>query len=180
MSFRAVLWAFRQKLPPATKLVLAVIGSHANPKTGLCFPKIKTIADEASLNPRSIHRHNRILERGGFLEIEKKYRGKGRQPNNYRLNCPPDPKNVADVAGDTRPSDNSVIDKRNHNSNHNNKARQEAENALAGMLGPNGWEILATCSEQVPLLVGKHLRGTLQESDLLELRARFTMKGGQP
>lgn len=177
MSFHAVLWAFEQKLPPATKLVLAVIGSHANPKTGLCFPKIKTIAEKASLNPRSVHRHNKILERGGYLEIQKKYRGKGRQPNNYRLNFPPEPQRRVSDTGSRRASDSRVADKRNHNSNHNNRAQQERENALAKMLGPDGWEVLIACSEQVPLLIGKLERGTLKPADLMDIRARFTMRG---
>jgi len=178
MSFRGVLWAFDQKLPPTTKLVLAVIASYANPETSACFPKIKTIGEKASLNPRSVHRHNRALENAGLMEIEKKYRGKGRLPNNYRLNFPPDSKRKVPDSVSSRSGDSRVTDKKNHNSNHNIRARQEAENALAKMLGPDGWEVLTTCSAQAHLLIGKLLRGTLKQSDLIDIRARFTLQGG--
>jgi hypothetical protein len=173
MSFRAVLWAWKQKLRPVRKLVLAVIASHANKDNHSCFPKVRTIAEEASLDPRSIHRHLRELERAGYVRIEKKYRGKGRQPNTYWLNIPPEPAPSAMTSCDSR-----VADKRNHYRNHNNRARQEAENDLARMCGANGWEILIAFPEMVPLLVGKLQRGTLKEADLLDLRARFTLQGG--
>ncbi|MBS4084026.1 MAG: helix-turn-helix domain-containing protein [Rhizobiales bacterium] len=178
MSFHAILWAMKQDLPPMTKHVLMVIASHAHPKTNRCFPRVRTIALEASLHPRTIHRHNRVLERAGLIEIENQYDGNQRRANNYRLNCPPDPLAKPTDTQDITPTDNRAVDKKNHYSNHNNRARQEAENALAGMLGPDGWEILATYSEVVPLLVGKFLRGTLQQSDLIDLRSRFALGGG--
>ncbi len=180
MSFHAVLWAFEQNLPPATKLVLAVIGSRMNPKTNDCFPKIKTIAREASMDPRTVHRHNKVLVRRGFIEIENVYQGKGRRPNNYRLNCPPDVRGAPSDSADVRPSDTRVGDKKNHYSNHNNRARQEAENALAEMLGPNGWlGVLTTCSERVPVLIGKLHRGTLKRATSGPSRA-LHFEGGQP
>jgi hypothetical protein len=180
MSFSAMLWVFEHKLPPVQKLVLLAIASHANNVTGRCFPKVQTIADKASITRRSVHRNLRMLEKTDLLQIERKFRGRGRQPSDYVLNMPliqkRKPPGDSGVSG---PGDSSVTDKRNHYRNHNNRARQEAESTLAEMLGPDGWEILIAFPEMVPLLVGKLARGTLSQRDLTDLRARFTLKGGK-
>jgi DNA-binding transcriptional ArsR family regulator len=193
MSFRAVLWVLKQDLRPVRKLVLVAIASHADKYDHSCFPKVRTIAKEASLDPRSVHRHLRELERAGLVRIEKKYRGKGRQPNTYWLNMPPEP-----ATRGMTPCDSRVADKRNHYSNHKKEARQDTsvprgqrsgltigqqreqqlQNELAKRLGRDGWEVLAAFPEKVPLLTGKLQRGTLKQSDLVDLRARFTLQGG--
>ena len=193
MSFRAVLWVLKQDLRPVRKLVLVAIASHADKVDHSCFPKVRTIANEASLDPRSVHRHLRELERAGLVRIEKKYRGKGRQPNTYWLNMPPE-----SATRGTTPCDSRVTDKRNHYRNHNYRARQDSsvprgqrssltngqqreqqlQNELAKRLGRDGWEVLAAFPEKVSLLTGKLQRGTLKQSDLVDLRARFTLKGG--
>ena len=193
MSFRAVLWAFEQDLPPIRKLILIVIASHADKDNHSCFPRVRKIANEASLSPRSVHRHLRELERAGLVRIEKKYRGKGRQPNTYWLNMPPEP-----ATRGMTPCDSRVADKRNHYSNHKKEARQDTsvprgqrsslsigqrreqqfQNEIVKRLGESGWEILSMFPEALPLLVGKLSRGTLKESDLLDLRSRFTLAGG--
>ena len=198
MSFHAILWAMKQDLPPMTKHVLMVIASHAHPKTNRCFPRVRTIALEASLHPRTIHRHNRVLERAGLIEIENQYDGNQRRANNYRLNCPPDPLAKPTDTQDITPTDNRAVDKKNHYSNHNNRAQQVSEtvpgregrltpaqsqeqrlqNELAKRLGRDGWDVLTAFPEMVPILTGKLQRGTLKQSDLLDLRARFTLQGG--
>lgn len=178
MSFRAVLWALKQDLPPLTKLILVALASHADKLDGSCYPRVRTVATKASVTPRTVHRHFPELQRRQLVRIESKHCGKGRRPSVYWLNIPRQPKHSYDAA-DRGPSDSRVAYKKNHYRNHNNRARQEAEKALAEMLGNDGWEILIACSEQVPLLVGKFERGTLKQSDLMDLRARYTLKGGE-
>ena len=193
MSFRAVLWAFEQDLPPIRKLILIVIASHADKDNHSCFPRVRKIANEASLSPRSVHRHLRELERAGLVRIEKKYRGKGRQPNTYWLNMPPE-----SATRGTTPCDSRVTDKRNHYRNHNYRARQDSsvprgqrssltngqqreqqlQNELAKRLGRDGWEVLAGLQRAELTERVKLSRGTLKESDLLDLRSRFTLAGG--
>ena len=198
MSFRAVLWALKQKLPPTPKLLLVAIASHANKDTNLSFPKVATLAEEASMSRRTAHRHLRTLEGGNYVEIEKKYRGKGRQPSNYKVNCVADDPRPPSDTRYRRSCDTRGTDKKNHYSNHNNRAQQVSEtvpgregrltpaqsqeqrlqNELAKRLGRDGWDVLTAFPEMVPILTGKLQRGTLKQSDLLDLRARFTLQGG--
>jgi hypothetical protein len=130
MSLRAVLWVLEQDLPPVPKLILLVIASHASVQDGSCFPKISTIAREASLCPRTVHRNLPRLEERGLVRIERKYQGKARLPHKYWLSCP-----LMDKTRNTRPSpsaaDRTPYDSRgrteNHYSNHN-FARQVLRN----------------------------------------------------
>jgi hypothetical protein len=56
MSFNDVLKALGTGLKPTHKLVLVVIASFANHKTGRCNPKVRTIAKAASMSARNVHR----------------------------------------------------------------------------------------------------------------------------
>jgi hypothetical protein len=51
MSFKDVLKALGGGLKPTHKLVLVVIASFANHKTGRCNPKVSTIAKAAKCRP---------------------------------------------------------------------------------------------------------------------------------
>jgi hypothetical protein len=83
MSFKDVLKALGAGLKPTHKLVLVVIASFANHKTGRCNPKICTIAKGASMSVRNVHRILRPLEEGGHLIVRRNFKGKVRLPSSY-------------------------------------------------------------------------------------------------
>jgi hypothetical protein len=83
MSFKDVLKALGAGLRPTHKLVLVVIASFANHKTGRCNPKVRTIAKAASMSARNVHRILRPLEEGGHLIIRRNFKGNERLPSSY-------------------------------------------------------------------------------------------------
>jgi len=90
MSSKAVGWAFEQEVrPPALKLILIVLADHTNHETGACYPRIKTIARQASMSPRNVFRYLPELEALGLLRIQRNFDGKCKRPNSYCLACAP-------------------------------------------------------------------------------------------
>ena len=197
MSFVAVLWALSKEIPRTQKLLLVALASHASKEDGSCYPKIRTLAREASLSVRSVHRVLPALEEASLVRVERKYSGRARLPHKYWLPCPSEGRRAA---MNKRATDRSPYDSFGRGENHylNHKfARQdkkrvldrkrmtreqltehEAQTELARRLGKEGWEILATFSEEVPRLCAELRLGTLTPARLLELRARFIELGG--
>lgn len=83
MSFSAMAWA-SQQLPECAhqKLLLMMLASHHNDKTGLCNPSIKTLALECCMGPTSVKKHLLALERLGLIV---KQSGNRTQSNTYKL-----------------------------------------------------------------------------------------------
>lgn len=83
MSFSAMAWASRQ-LPECAhqKLLLLMLASHHNEKTGLCNPSIKTLALECCMGPTSVKKHLMALERLGLIV---KHSGSRTESNTYKL-----------------------------------------------------------------------------------------------
>lgn len=200
MSFRAILWAFKQDLLPVPKLVLVVLASHASSEDGSCFPRIRTIGEEASLSPRTVHRWLPFLEQKKLITIQRQFHRKARRSHKYWLSCPcvqQDRKESRPRAADIRGYD-TASRSRNHYKDHNiprqrhanapafarsqlaplQQVEQAGQRELARRLGPKGWEILAFFDEEVPKLYAKLRSGTLVHSDLLDLRARYIEQGG--
>jgi hypothetical protein len=88
MSIQAVAWAIDQCVPdPAWKLVLVALANHADHVTGECFLKIGTIAKEASISRRSVHRYLPELVKLKLVRVENRFQGKARLPSSYWLAC---------------------------------------------------------------------------------------------
>ena len=57
----------------------AALADHANNTTGLCWPKMETLARRLSRSPRTIQRHLHLLKEKGLVEfVERKRDGRGR------------------------------------------------------------------------------------------------------
>ncbi len=55
------------------------LADHADNKSGLCWPKMETLARRLSRSPRTIQRHLRLLKEKGLVEfVERKRDGRGR------------------------------------------------------------------------------------------------------
>ena len=55
------------------------LADHANNKTGICWPRMDTLARRLSRSPRTIQRHLHLLREVGLVEfIERKRDGRGR------------------------------------------------------------------------------------------------------
>lgn len=87
MSIEAMNWALATKVgSPTTKAVLMILANRADHQ-GRCWPGIDGIAEQTEISRRSVIRHIKILEQGGFLEVEHRGgTGEGRKSNVYLLN----------------------------------------------------------------------------------------------
>ncbi len=55
------------------------LADHANNRTGLCWPRMETLARRLSRSPRTIQRHLHLLKEKGLVEfVERKRDGRGR------------------------------------------------------------------------------------------------------
>jgi hypothetical protein len=70
-------------LPYGAKLVGLVLNYHMDNDTCECFPSIETIAFEASLSPRAVKKHLKILVQADWIWIEKRPASNGYQRNYY-------------------------------------------------------------------------------------------------
>ncbi len=59
--------------------VYCALSDHANNRTGLCWPRMETLARRLSRSPRTIQRHLHLLKELGLIEfVERKRDGRGR------------------------------------------------------------------------------------------------------
>ena len=70
-------------LPPSTTKVLMVLARHANQKTQVCYPSIKTIQEKAGISRSSAQQAVVILEGCHIISVLR--RGGGNRPNEYLL-----------------------------------------------------------------------------------------------
>lgn len=85
MSIKAIGWAFDQKVPPTTKLVLLKLADNAN-DDGWCWPSQSTLAKHTGLSRKSISRHIKNLSDAGLIEVKHRQRDGVSLPNHYLLN----------------------------------------------------------------------------------------------
>lgn len=88
MSIQAVAWALDQDIPKASvKLVLICICNHADKADGTGYPTVGTLAREASMSMRSVHRQLiALLDLGLITYVNVFDRLTGRQmANTYRV-----------------------------------------------------------------------------------------------
>ncbi|MBR1216213.1 helix-turn-helix domain-containing protein [Bradyrhizobium sp. JYMT SZCCT0180] len=209
MSFKDVLNALGVGLKPTHKLVLVVIASFANHKTGRCNPKIRTIAKCASMSVRNVYRILRPLEEGGHLIIKRNYKGRVRAPSGYivvglagKSAGNADPR----VEGQLRTQASSGIrghDPIGRTNNHNlnqayKKIDRESLRARSTHCGPEhtrdqacqvelarrldprlGWEMLMESEDQLDRLAIKIKLGTITATDLERVRQTYWLKVGK-
>lgn len=78
-------WAWEQRLPPASKLVLMAIADVADDE-GYCFPRVRTIAARCGVSERTVQRTLKTFENGELLAVTPRFTVDGRQTSNgYRL-----------------------------------------------------------------------------------------------
>jgi len=66
-------------VPTEAIATYAALADHANNKSGLCWPKMETLARRLSRSPRTIQRHLHLLKERGLVEfVERRRDGRGR------------------------------------------------------------------------------------------------------
>ncbi|PRE43859.1 helix-turn-helix domain-containing protein [Burkholderia multivorans] len=91
MSIKAMNWAWEQRLPPNSKLILMALADAAD-EVGQCWPRVRLIAEKCCTSERTVQRILKELETAGFLHIERNYRKDGSQSSNvYSLSLAPPP-----------------------------------------------------------------------------------------
>jgi DNA-binding transcriptional ArsR family regulator len=83
------------------------LADHANNKTGLCWPKMETLAATLNRSVRTIQRHLHVLRECGLIEFVERRRHKGRFSSYlYRV------LHIVHTTGHTRPVDRTFLYKR--------------------------------------------------------------------
>ncbi|WP_418013234.1 helix-turn-helix domain-containing protein [Paraburkholderia caribensis] len=95
-------WAWEQRLPPATKLLLMALADAADDE-GYCYPGVKTIAAKCSVSERTVQRTLKQFESGDLLVVTPRFTREGRQTSNgYRLCLIPYPDKSSPPAANSR------------------------------------------------------------------------------
>jgi len=85
MSFQAIAWAVRQKLPCTQKIVLVMLADRHNGDTGRCDPSHDRLADDCGLTRRSVMDQLAKLDSTGFIRTHHRVIGKLKTSNQYTL-----------------------------------------------------------------------------------------------
>lgn len=86
MSFEAMAWAVKHKLPVKQKIVILMLANRTNADTGRCDPSHRRLAEDCGLSISSVKRAIDELKEIGLLQIEHKSSGDVQLPNQYLLN----------------------------------------------------------------------------------------------
>ena len=66
-------------VPTEAIATYAALADHADNKTGLCWPKMETLARRLCRSPRTVQRHLHLLKEKGLVEfVERRRDGRGR------------------------------------------------------------------------------------------------------
>ena len=66
-------------VPTEAIATYCALADHADNKSGLCWPKMETLARRLSRSPRTVQRHLRLLKERGLVEfVERRRDGRGR------------------------------------------------------------------------------------------------------
>jgi DNA-binding transcriptional ArsR family regulator len=66
-------------VPTEAIATYAALADHANNTTGLCWPKMETLAKRLSRSPRTVQRHLHLLKERGLVEfVERRRDNRGR------------------------------------------------------------------------------------------------------
>lgn len=67
------------------KMVLLMLANRTNHETGLCIPKIKTLAEECGMSETACKNAIKALEAAGCIEITQRFQDGMQRPNQYHL-----------------------------------------------------------------------------------------------
>ena len=122
-------------LTTAEICVAIVLASHVNDRTQNCFPKIETIAREASLSDRKVRQALKRLSELGLVAKQRRAIGRLRNRNAYQLldlgvkPAPGSPIPASDAA--VKPARGAGFNKRNTDKEENTDEREQAQ-AVSG------------------------------------------------
>ena len=85
MSFQAIAWAVRQKLPYTQKIVLVMLADRHNGDTGRCDPSHDRLAGDCGLTRRSVIDQLTKLDKAGFIRTHHRVIDKLKTSNQYTL-----------------------------------------------------------------------------------------------
>ena len=85
MSFHALAWAVRQRLPSTQKLVLLMLAERHNGDSGQCNPSLELLADDCGLSRRSVIDQIAKLQEAGYLTVLHRAKDNARLPSQYVL-----------------------------------------------------------------------------------------------
>ena len=85
MSFPALSWAVRQRLPSTQKLVLLMLAERHNKDSGQCNPSLELLAEDCGLSRRSVIDQVAKLQAAGYLTVRHRANGGVRMPSQYIL-----------------------------------------------------------------------------------------------
>ena len=86
MSFQAMAWAVRQKLPCTQKMVLMMLAERHNRDTGRCNPSHALLAEDCGLKRRAVIDQINKLSDAGYVKVHGRSKDGERLSNQYVLN----------------------------------------------------------------------------------------------
>lgn len=76
MSFQAMTWAVKAKLPTGEKIVLLMMANYAD-ADGKCWPSLTTLSRDTGLSKSTVQRAIKSLVKQGLVKTEARtYRGR--------------------------------------------------------------------------------------------------------
>lgn len=84
MSFQAMAWAIKIKLPTHEKFVLVLLSNYAD-EHGICWPSIETLCEQTGLSRPAVKRALRKLVERGIVTKAKQKKGHLQTSNLYTL-----------------------------------------------------------------------------------------------
>lgn len=85
MSFQAMTWAVKAKLPAREKFLLIMMANYAD-DTGKCWPSVTTLIADTGFCRRTVMESIKTLSKIGALKVQNRsFQGK-KISNVYRLN----------------------------------------------------------------------------------------------
>ena len=85
MSFEAMSWAVKMKLPVKQKIVLLMLADRTNKDTGRCDPSIPKLAEDCGMSETSVKEAIRSLRDAGLVEAHERKISGASLPNSYSL-----------------------------------------------------------------------------------------------
>ena len=84
MSFQAMSWAVKHKLPCQEKMVLLMLSNYAD-QAGKCFPSMGVLSEECGLSMAQTRKCIKKLEEAKLVRRFKRIRSYGQTSNSFIL-----------------------------------------------------------------------------------------------
>lgn len=102
-------WAWEQTLPPGSKLILMSLADAAD-EDGLCWPRIRVLAQKCCTSERTVQRTLKDLEAKGYLRVDRRYRRDGSQSSNaYYLHLSQRPDKLSPLSDISTPQGGACV-----------------------------------------------------------------------